>query len=112
MYVSLQKLFVKKNLPLSVTKLSVAVSKKYVIKFVTEIFCQEVFEFIWELGTKIRQGLTGENVHLPPESMLHESTYCLLADISDTWIRSQKIDGEATAWHCQTGSTGSNQART
>ena len=55
MFVSLQELFVKKNQPLSVEKLSVAVSKKYIIEFVTEIFCQEVFEFIQELGTKIRQ---------------------------------------------------------
>ena len=36
-------------------KLSVAVSKKYDIReFVTEICCQKVLEFIWELGTEMR----------------------------------------------------------
>ena len=112
MFVSFQKLFVKESPPLSVEKFSVAVSKKHVIEFATEIFCQKVFKFIWELGAEIRKGLTRENVHLPPESMLHESTYCLPADTSGTWIRSRKIHREAIVWRHQTELTGLNRTRT
>ena len=112
MLVRFQKLFVKKNPPLSVEKLSVAVSKKHVIEFTTKIFCQKVLEFIWELGIEIRRGLTRKNVHLPPESTLRESTYCLLADISGTSIRSRNIHRGATAWRHQTVLTGLNRTRT
>jgi len=55
MFISFQKLFIKKNPPLSVEKLSVAVSKKYIIReFTTKMFCQKVLEFIRELGTQMR----------------------------------------------------------